>query len=52
MTSKGESVTTDIYPRASFGAITNWGDKKCGGERECIWMTVMRGSQCPVREAM
>lgn len=33
MTSKGESVTTDIYPRASFGAITNWEDKKCGGER-------------------
>lgn len=33
MTSKEESVTTDIYPRASFGAIKNWGDKKCGGER-------------------
>lgn len=33
MTSKGESVTTDIYPRASFGAITNWGDKKCGEKR-------------------
>lgn len=33
MTRKGESVTTDIYPRASFGAITNWGDKKCGEKR-------------------
>lgn len=42
MTSEGESVTTDVYPRASFGAIINWGDKSVV-ETECIWMTVMHG---------
>lgn len=30
---EGESVTTDLYLRASLGAITDWRDKKCGGER-------------------
>lgn len=33
MTSEGESVTTDTYLRASFGAINNSGDKTCGGKR-------------------
>lgn len=32
MTSEGESVTTDIYLGASFGAITSWGDKKRGAK--------------------
>lgn len=38
---EGESVTTDLYLRASLGAITDWKDKKSAVERECIWMAVM-----------